>query len=435
MAKNRLNLTDIEIPSNSVTLESGISNRHSRTKGDTINGNVYKLKKTTLILIVILIISLVFVVLFYRPFTRFAVYSTKYMPNCNFSLEQHLNITHNEGLVAYFRFNNYSFLNEKEDFICDISSKNHRGLVYNAALNSTGGVFGDGAFEFDGLDSYIEIADSDDFSPNYTNNRFSVSFWVKFNDVSFVGEGAYNDYKNYLGKSTWGGGYEWEFRQYNSSNLENRGNRLSFYAFNITGGLGSGNYVQENITLGEWMHLVGTINGTHTAIYRNGVFKGTSPLSSYGINLKNGNSSLRIGTTDFTTFLNGSIDEFRAYNKTLNSSEIFDIYSEDLQRKNVSFGINETNASEPVEEINSENSSNYADKTGAGSNNKNLLTGKTIENDNLNEKNKGIILKIRDYIVSRKKGFLLAGTIIFVSSFLSIIVQYLIFKHRKLHEL
>ncbi len=34
-------IRDIEIPSNSVTLESGISNRHSRTKGDTINGNVY----------------------------------------------------------------------------------------------------------------------------------------------------------------------------------------------------------------------------------------------------------------------------------------------------------------------------------------------------------------------------------------------------------
>ncbi len=35
------NSVDIEIPLNSVTLESGISNRHSRTKGDTINGNVY----------------------------------------------------------------------------------------------------------------------------------------------------------------------------------------------------------------------------------------------------------------------------------------------------------------------------------------------------------------------------------------------------------
>src|SRR3989344_8588329 len=33
--------TNIEIPSNLVTLQSGISNRHSRTKGDTINGNVY----------------------------------------------------------------------------------------------------------------------------------------------------------------------------------------------------------------------------------------------------------------------------------------------------------------------------------------------------------------------------------------------------------
>ncbi len=33
---------DIEIPPNLVTPQSGISNRHSRTKGDTINGNVYK---------------------------------------------------------------------------------------------------------------------------------------------------------------------------------------------------------------------------------------------------------------------------------------------------------------------------------------------------------------------------------------------------------
>lgn len=35
----------IEIPSNSVTLQSGISNRHSRTKGDTINWNVYNKKQ------------------------------------------------------------------------------------------------------------------------------------------------------------------------------------------------------------------------------------------------------------------------------------------------------------------------------------------------------------------------------------------------------
>ena len=445
-----------------------------------INRNIHKQKKIILLLIIIFAILLALVVLYYRSFIGFAIYSTQYAPNCNFSFEKQLNITHKEGLVAYFRFNNYSFLNEKEDFICDISSKNHSGIVYNATLNSTGGVFGDGTFEFDGLDDYIEIVDSDDFSPNYTNNMFSVSFWVKFDDISFIGEGTYNDYKNYLGKSTWGGGYEWEFRQYNSSNLENRGNRLSFYAFNITGGFGAGNYVQENITLGEWIYIVGTINGTHTAIYKNGVFKGASLLSNYGIYLKNGNSPLRVGTTDFTTFLNGSIDEFRVYNRTLNSSEIFDMYNEDLQKINVSLSMNETNVSAPVEEItrnnlgggfssssggiyyppfknklnekkidNSslsnketmtindsvesylENSSNYTDKTETGSNNKNLLTGKTIDNDKLNGKNNGVILKIHNYVISRKKGFLLVGAIVFVSGFLSIIVQYLIFKRRK----
>jgi len=39
----------IEIPSNSVTLQSGISNRHSRTKGSTINGNVYNMIKLPIV--------------------------------------------------------------------------------------------------------------------------------------------------------------------------------------------------------------------------------------------------------------------------------------------------------------------------------------------------------------------------------------------------
>ncbi len=46
ISKKQLEISGIEIPSNSVTLESEISNRHSRTKGDTINGNVYIKGKT-----------------------------------------------------------------------------------------------------------------------------------------------------------------------------------------------------------------------------------------------------------------------------------------------------------------------------------------------------------------------------------------------------
>jgi len=39
--EKNIKLVNIEIPSNLVTLQSGISNRHSLTKGDTINGNAY----------------------------------------------------------------------------------------------------------------------------------------------------------------------------------------------------------------------------------------------------------------------------------------------------------------------------------------------------------------------------------------------------------
>src|SRR3989344_6523499 len=47
---------DIEIPSNLVTLQSGISNRHSRTKGDTINENVYSEGLGNLFIILVLLL-------------------------------------------------------------------------------------------------------------------------------------------------------------------------------------------------------------------------------------------------------------------------------------------------------------------------------------------------------------------------------------------
>ena len=60
-------MDNIDIPSNPVTLQFGISNRHSRTKGSIINGNVYKgtkkeLKKPRLM--VILSVIVIFISLF-----------------------------------------------------------------------------------------------------------------------------------------------------------------------------------------------------------------------------------------------------------------------------------------------------------------------------------------------------------------------------------
>lgn len=293
-------------------------------------------KLVILILVSGLLICLIYFGLFLSRITGFIIYFPEGVnDSCVTIGEQQLNdynVSFTQGLVAYYRFNNLSYLGEHDSKICDFSGKGHGGIVYGSGWNNTGGVV-DGAFEFNGVDNYIEIADSDDFSPNVTDNQFSVSFWVKFGSTNFVGEGWYDDYKNFLGKSTWGGGYEWEFRQYNASNIEGRNDRISFYTFNVTGGLGSGSYAQDNITPEIWIYFAGTINGSNVTIYKNGVFRDTDPLSNYGIKLQNGESPLRIGTTDFTTFLNGSIDELRIYNRTLNSSEVFEIYNETLQKR------------------------------------------------------------------------------------------------------
>jgi hypothetical protein len=95
----------------------------------------------------------------------------------------------------------------------------------------------------------------------------------------------------------------------------------------------NGNYLvrafadQKAPNTNTWYHVAGTWNGTHYAIYVNGVLwdSGTnSPSSpySYPIDLQIG----RIGTYSWTYF-NGTIDEVKIYNYARTSVEIWNDYS------------------------------------------------------------------------------------------------------------
>lgn len=235
------------------------------------------------------------------------------------------NSTLSSGLVLYFPFNRNKSYGENGYFIYDFSGNKNHGIAHNASWNSETGIYNDGVFEFNGIDSYIKVKDSRTLSPKTYNNHFSVAFFVKFDNTSFIGQGYNNSYINYLGKAN-PGNYEWEFRQYNSSNPDNRPNRLSFYAFNKKGGLGAGGYVQENITEGEWIFIAGVIDGDEIRIYKNGILKNTQSLSENRIKIRNANSDLYIGTADKGAYFKGSIDELRIYNRSLNNSEILAIY-------------------------------------------------------------------------------------------------------------
>jgi len=195
------------------------------------------------------------------------------------------------------------------------------------------GKFGQAA-HFDGK-SYVEIADQNYFSPSTFGQKMTTSFWFKPDTYTFTGEPAGPGYyANFLGKSDWDKGHEWKFRLYSDGAFDgvSRARRLSFYAFNATGGLGAGSYMSNACPLGAWTHVVGVIDGLSTKLYVNGTLIDTDPLSGYNIIMSNTAAPLRLGTADKSSFLKGSLSNVMIYNRPLTATEVTQLYQTDLSK-------------------------------------------------------------------------------------------------------
>jgi len=132
---------------------------------------------------------------------------------------------------------------------------------------------------------------------------------------------------------------EWAARIYSYTNRERppRANRISFYLFNLDGGLGEGSYFQEPVRPGEWIHVAAVSYRGQTSIYRNGVYvrcdeyEGASgrgcQFHSEQIHPMPGNAPLRLGTRDLNSFFQGGLSQVRIWTRALEASEILQLYS------------------------------------------------------------------------------------------------------------
>ena len=220
-----------------------------------------------------------------------------------------------DSLVGYYPFNNN--VNDESIYL------NH-GVVYGAT--PTEDRFGqtDSAYLFNGIDQYLEIPDADQLSIGSTD-KLSISVWMRIDTLDFPA--SQNNYVHWMGKGV-SGQHEWTFRIYNLNST--RPNRTSCYAYNTSGGLGAGSYVQEGITIGEWIHYVAVYNYTSDSIflYKNGVLRDADNFSDYSIIPGNGTAPLRIGTRDLNSYYKGVIDDIRIYSRVLNDTEINSLYHE-----------------------------------------------------------------------------------------------------------
>ena len=115
---------------------------------------------------------------------------------------------------------------------------------------------------------------------------------------------------------------EYVARMYSKINRENRPNRISGYAFNLEGGLGSGSYFQDPVTAGEWLLVDIVINTVkisptyptgYVKIFKNGVLRDTTRLDQFNVVPGNGTAPFRVGTRDRNSFFKGPIGKVAIY--------------------------------------------------------------------------------------------------------------------------
>lgn len=256
----------------------------------------------------------------------------------------HVAVTFDDGKVAFYRNGgNISTsisvsqisANPADFFIGSInaSAGSFNGAidevkVYNRAL-STSEVQSDyGAFrkavQFDGYAAYAEVPSSADFSLP-TTGSLTISFWLRPDTLNFnFTEGASGaGYVDFLGKGAIGQ-YEWLFRIYNKN--ATRPNRISFYVYNLTGGRGAGCYFQDDLTVGQWINLVGEIDSHYVYIYKNGVLRDKYDYTGLSIHPQSGSAPVRVGTVAKESYFKGALDDVTIYNRLLTSTEIANTY-------------------------------------------------------------------------------------------------------------
>ena len=204
---------------------------------------------------------------------------------------------------------------------------------------------GDFYLLFDGLDDYIEVPSSEDFSIG-TTGELTVSAWIRPDTLNFShAEGT--GYIHWMGKGE-SGQQEWTLRMYNHDNRETppRPNRISFYVFNPEGGLGVGSFFQDPVVKGHWIHVVGVAGSAQTYIYKDGAYRrcdtyrgpaaGGCPIHTdpktgevLDIEPEAGSAPLRIGTRDFASYFKGGIRKVRIWNRVLLGDEIQALFVND----------------------------------------------------------------------------------------------------------
>lgn len=187
----------------------------------------------------------------------------------------------------------------------DLSTFGNNGTVSGATWNATGGYDGFGAYEFDGNQDYIQIADHSSLRPT---DAITVLARIKASSTTgsqeiISSQGGNNNYALSLDGTTP------TFAIRNSANT-------TWY-----------NATHSAISTDTWYSLVGVFNGSAVQIYVDAV-AGTS--AAYSGTMPSGSQTLAIGANAADTStqeFSGTIDEVQIYDRALSPEQIQALYN------------------------------------------------------------------------------------------------------------
>ena len=214
------------------------------------------------------------------------------------AIPKRLDIT--QGLIAYYPFNGNAQ---------DESGNSNHGTVYGASLVADRKGVINNAYNFNGINSYIQVPNST--SLNQTG-AISISVWINCVDLSKS--------QRIFDKTTvsYSDAYMLDIHP---------ANQLRFIVANPSAGA---NPPQSNAVLTQnntWYHLVAVYDGSKVSFYVNGSLVNDFTIS--GISTVNTNP-IRIGANSLLNgnWFNGKIDDIKLYNRKLSSAEVIMLYNE-----------------------------------------------------------------------------------------------------------
>jgi hypothetical protein len=203
------------------------------------------------------------------------------------------------GAIAYYSFNNAP----EGTYVKDDSIWNNfgelNGTTYNSSCDAYTG--SGGCYEFDGINDYISVSDL-----NLDLSEITISLWSKPNDDSSTDTDRLICMTDSLGAEM----YDLVRRESDKllfAKVDDSNNVLA------TGVLGSG-----------WEHIVMVYNGSGGAYYVNGVRVADMVAGDEVNNISNIFIGIKRGPS---AFFNGSIDEVIILDKSIEESEVQELYN------------------------------------------------------------------------------------------------------------